>query len=151
MKNDETYKLISRMNFEIRWGDCDAAGITYYAKYLDWFTDGRIDFLKQVGLPYHEFFHKAGIVTVALEANCRYKKLLRLEQPVILETTLFELSRTRMKFKYRILTIDEVEAAEGYTTHAFVDFIQGKPLDIRKRHPHLWKKLNGVMAGSINL
>ena len=41
-------------------GDCDAAGIVYYARYFDWFTDGRIALLNK--LPFiSTIFHEQGI------------------------------------------------------------------------------------------
>jgi acyl-CoA thioester hydrolase len=61
--------IVCEQEREVRWGDCDAAGIVYYARYFDWFTDGRIALLKQIALPYQQFFHEQGITVVAVEAS----------------------------------------------------------------------------------
>jgi len=134
------------IEMEVGWGDCDAAGIAYYAKYFDWFSDGRIHFFKKHGLPYMTIFHWQNIHMVALDAGCRYKKSLRTEEIIILETVLVTLSRTRIGFKYKILKKDGVLAAEGFTTHAYVDE-RGKPFDLKKRHPALWEEINDVFCG----
>ncbi|MGB9804629.1 acyl-CoA thioesterase, partial [Desulfofundulus sp.] len=81
----------------------------------------------------------------ALEAGCRYKKSLRPEEIIILETVLVTLTRTRIGFKYKIFKKDGVLAAEGFTIHAYVDE-GGKPFDFKKRHPVLWEKINALFG-----
>lgn len=126
---------------EVRWGDCDAAGIVYYAKYFDLFTDGRVALLQQVGLPYQQTFHEQGIVVVAVEASCRYRKNLKPEEKYILNTKLSRLGRTRMVFEYVITKFEDHSiACEGKTVHTYVDDT-GKPFDLKKRRPDLWAKL----------
>jgi len=138
--------IVSRQEMEVRWGDCDAAGIVYYAKFFDWFSDGRVGLLKQVGLPYHANFHEQGIVMVAIEAHCRYRKSMRPEERFVLETRLAELSRSRMTFTYVITRQgDGAVVAEGKTAHAYVDSA-GKPFDCQKRYPALWDRLCEIFA-----
>ncbi|MFX4262749.1 acyl-CoA thioesterase [Pelotomaculum propionicicum] len=133
--------ISNRQELEVRWGDCDAAGIVYYAKYFDLFTDGRVALLKKINIPYQSFFHNRNIVVVAVEATCRYRKSLFPEERYFLSTTLSRLSRTRMVFDYTITSAEnELLVAEGRTVHAFVDST-GKPFDIKKRHPELWSQL----------
>lgn len=134
-------EITCAQEMEVRWGDCDAAGIVYYAKYFDWFTDGRIALLKQIGLPYQKFFHEQGIVVVVIEASCRYRKNLRSEEKYMLSTTFTKLGRTRMVYDYLITKPeDQSVVAEGRTVHAYIDET-GKPFDIKKRRPDLWEKL----------
>lgn len=133
--------VTNRQELEVRWGDCDAAGIVYYAKYFDLFTDGRVALLKKINIPYQKFFHNQGIVVVAVEASCRYRKSLLPEERYFLSTTLSRLSRTRMVFDYVITGAENGHlVAEGRTVHAFVDGA-GKPFDIKKKHPGLWSQL----------
>lgn len=128
----------------ITWGDCDAAGISYYARYFDWFTNGRMFFLKKNGLPYMTAFHDQGITIVGLKAECQYKHTLRPEDEVVLETTLAELTKTRVAFTYKILKEDGTIAAFGRTEHAFVDQ-EGKPFNLSKRYPEKWQELNKMI------
>jgi hypothetical protein len=54
------------------------------------------------------------------------------------------LTRSRLEFSYKIYKKNEnVLAAYGATVHAYVD-AQGKPFDVKKRHPLLWEKLSGL-------
>ena len=129
----------------VRWGDCDAAGITYYAKYFDWFTDGRVALLENIGLPYMTTFHNHGIEMVVIDAFCRYRLSLRPMEKIYLEASIASLTRTKVTFNYRVLKEDKSVAAEGSTNHAFVDE-RGKPFNLAKRIPDLWDEISRKTA-----
>ncbi len=134
------------LNVEVRWGESDAAGIVYYVRYFDWFTEGRMFFLKNNGLDYMENFHDKGIVAVSVSANCEYKRALRPGDMINVKTELTEATPARMTFTYRVFKSPEGElAAKGKTVHAYVDD-SGKPFNLQKRFPELWNKLNGLVS-----
>ncbi|MCL6478422.1 MAG: acyl-CoA thioesterase [Peptococcaceae bacterium] len=132
---------VCRLELEVGWGDVDAAGIVYYVKYFDWFSDGRVALLKQVNMPYSSCFHGQGINMAAVEAYCRYRRPLKLEERFTLHTRLTKLERARMTFEYKITRLEDGEVAvEGRTVHAYVDGT-GKPFDVKKKFPRLWDEL----------
>lgn len=130
----------SDMDMTVTWGDCDAAGISYYARSFDWFTNGRMHFLAAEGFPYMETFHHRGISLVCLKADCRYVRMLRPDEPVTVRISLASLTRTRMVFHYRIRKKSGELACEGMTSHACVDN-KGHPFNLEKRFPQLWRSL----------
>lgn len=131
---------VYQKELEVPWGDCDPAGIVYYVNYFDWFSVGRVEFFKQIGLPYKEHFYNQGIFMLVIDARCRYKRSLEPEEKVVLETWLARLMRSRLEFQYRIKKDDGGTVAEGFTIHAYVDK-QGKPFDLKKKFPLLWERL----------
>lgn len=134
-------EAVCRVRMKVRWGDCDPAGIVYYPRYFEWFTDGRTELFRQAGLSYGEIFHKQGIELVVIEASCRYKYSLQPEEEVIIETRLAGLTRSRLEFKYRVLKEENaVLAGEGRTVHTYVNNA-GKPFDAKKKYPALWAEL----------
>lgn len=133
----------SEMNMTVTWGDSDSAGISYYAKTFDWFTNGRLHFLNFYGIPYMETFHHQGIALVCLHADCDYKKMVRPEEHLTVQTLLTELTRTRMTFTYRIFDANEQLVQEGITRLVYTDE-NGKPFNIEKRNPALWQQLTNI-------
>ena len=129
------------MDMIVTWGDCDAAGISYYAKNFEWFTNAYMQLLAHYGFPYMETFHNKGISLVCLKADCQYKKMVRPLEKIIVRTTLAQLSRTRLEFSYQILKENGEIAAVGVTSHAYVTS-EGLPCSLQKRLPKLWEKLN---------
>lgn len=128
------------MNMQVTWGDCDAAGISYYARTFDWFTNARMHFMASYEIPYMPTFHDKGIAMVCLKAECNYRKMVRPEEPITVRTTLTELSRTRLTFEYSIYKQSGELAAEGQTLHTCVDR-DGNPFNLKKRFPELWELL----------
>jgi len=127
----------------VKWGDCDAAGISYYAKNFEWFTDARMNLLENYGLPYMETFHHKGISLVCLKAESDYKKMIRPLEKIKVRTFLSALTRTRMEFTYQIIKENGEIAAEGTTSHTYVD-PAGKPFNLQRRFPVLWDQLISI-------
>jgi acyl-CoA thioester hydrolase len=128
------------MEMIVTWGDCDAAGISYYAKTFDWFTNGRMRLLAKYGFPYMEAFHRNGISLVCLTADCAYKKMLRPDETITLRTSVTFFTRTRMTFEYEIYKTNGELAAKGQTTHAYAT-PEGKACNLKKARPELWNGL----------
>lgn len=93
--------LTGHCRLRVRYDECDSMGITYHARYLDWFVIGRTELLRGAGLPYAGL-ERAGLLLPVLEARCRYLASTRYDDTVCIETTLLNVTRTRMSFAYRV-------------------------------------------------
>ena len=125
--------------FEVRWGECDAAGIVYHPVYIDWFSVARMNFMKENGVSYMTSFHDRGIVLVVLEAQGRYLKTLRAEDKAYVEARLVARSRTRLKMEYEVYNEARELCTVGHTEHAFVDMSNNRAVNLAKRAPDLWQ------------
>jgi len=143
----ENHYPVSNYKMEIGWGDCDAAGITYYAQYFDWFCNARFHLLKEHGIKYTTWFLRNHISLVVLDTGCRYKNLLYPEESITIKTTLVKLTRTRAKFTYDVFKDDNTLAASGFTTHTYVNQ-DGKVCNLEKCSPELWEKLSSVFLNN---
>jgi acyl-CoA thioester hydrolase len=128
---------------EVRWGECDPAGIVYHPVYIDWFSVARMRLLKEYGISYMETFHDNGIVLVVTDVQCTYKKTLRAEDPITIEARLSHVSRTRMGLGYRVYNEHGDLCGEGRTEHAYVDF-NHRAVNVAKKAPGLWAKLQAL-------
>jgi len=129
------------MEMTVTWGDCDIAGIHYYARTFDWFTNARMHLMAVYGVPYIKTFFEQGLSLPVLKAECEFKRMLRPEEKIKVDTVLSELTRTRVKFTYKIYKENGELACEGATYHAFVDSAAGTPINAKKKHPALWEKM----------
>lgn len=141
---DTTPKARVVTRFEVRWGECDPAGIVYHPAYIDWFSVARMHFLKENGVSYMETFHDQGIVLVVIDVQCRYHKTLRAEDIADVEARLVERTRTRLALRYRVLNAAGELCAEGRTEHAFVDMASNRAVNLAKRAPALWGVLEAL-------
>lgn len=132
---------------EVRWGECDAAGIVYHPAYIDWFSVARMHFLRDNGISYMETFHDSGIVLVVLDVHCQYKKTLRAEDMVSVEARMVVLTRTRIRMEYVVRNQSGEICANGHTEHAYVDS-NNRAVNVGKRAPELWDRLAQLPYGS---
>jgi acyl-CoA thioester hydrolase len=110
-------------------------GVAYYGAYLDWFTLGRSEWLRQAGIPYRQRFEERGIALPVTEVRCRYRRSLGCDEETVVSTTLAVCTPARLQFTYRV-----GDSAEGESWHAVVDTTR-RPCDLRKRDPDLWEAL----------
>ena len=66
----------STMTVEIRFGDCDPAGIVFFPRYHRWMDAASLHFFMSHGVPpWHELEHTRGIIgTPLLEHQARFVK-----------------------------------------------------------------------------
>ncbi|NMP23617.1 acyl-CoA thioesterase [Sulfobacillus harzensis] len=122
---------ISEWQSVVRWAECDAAGIIYHARVFDWFSEGRITWLKNHGLDYYEVLRPQGIELLVKSANAAFHHTLHPGDTVRLSVALETVTPTRAVFHYRVAapSAPELVAIEGVTEHAFVIGGRARRLD----------------------
>jgi acyl-CoA thioester hydrolase len=96
-------------------------GIVHHAKYLEYFEAGRVEYMHRRGIGYLDCVNR-GIHLPVVETSARYRRTVRFDERVVVETTLTELGRATLRFTYRLLR-DDASAelvAEGATLLACV-------------------------------
>jgi acyl-CoA thioester hydrolase len=96
-------------------------GIAYYGNYLRWFEMGRNEWLRAQGTTYRQI-ETEGTFAPVTQTYCRYVHPARYDDVIVVETGVEYVRKASIKFVYRLMREDdEVDVAEGYTVHAFVD------------------------------
>jgi acyl-CoA thioester hydrolase len=103
-----------------RFADTDLMGIVHHAKYIEYFEAGRVEYMHRRGVEYLEWT-KRGIHLPVVELAVRYRKSVRFDERIAIETTLTELTRVTVTFAYRVLRDTSRELlAEGSSMLACV-------------------------------
>ena len=114
--------------FKVFYRDVDKMGIVYYSRYFEYFEEGRTEMLKSIGLSINSI-EDSGILLPVIKAHCNYKKGLKLEQETILEVSILEIPKSRLKISYEIKSENNIKYIDGYTEHAFMKK-NGKPTKV---------------------
>ncbi|HEY4643854.1 MAG TPA: thioesterase family protein [Bacteroidota bacterium] len=109
----------------VRYADTDQMRTVYYAKYFEYFEQGRTDLLRELGLPYSEI-EKMGFYLPVVEAYARYRKPAVYEDLVEVKSMVKEVPSMRVRIDYEIRRESEI-LVKGYTVHIFVDARNGRP------------------------
>lgn len=126
--------------------ETDKMAVVHHSNYVRWLEEARIDFLKQVGLPYDEM-EKNGIMIPVLSVSCQYKYAVRFNDTVCVKMKLEDFNGLKFRISYHVTDkeTDEIRVI-AETAHFFVDS-DFKPIRMKNIDPHIYdvfKSLVGV-------
>jgi acyl-CoA thioester hydrolase len=116
----------------VYWEDTDAGGIVYYANYLKFFERARTEWLRACGIHQHALRLETGGMFVVSQAQINYLKSARLDDELLLTTTLTQAARASMTIQQRALrntSTDQTLLCEATIRASWVN-AQGKPARI---------------------
>ena len=87
---------------KVYYSDTDAYGVVWHGSYLRWFEMGRINLCEQAGYSLSKLYN-ADITLPVVEINVKYKSPAKLEDDLVIKTSLKEISRLSMTFEQKIL------------------------------------------------
>lgn len=137
--------MTNNTEIRVRYQETDQMGLVYHTNYFVWCEIGRTELLRSTGMSYKDI-EGEGIYLPVVEVLCRYKIPARYDDVVSIETQVAKLTGVRIDFHYQLFRkSDGVLLAEAETHHAFVD-AAGRPVNIKKRAPHLWERLQAFQS-----
>lgn len=90
-----------RVDFRVRYAECDAMGLLHHAKYWEYFEHVRTELLRQNGFRYRDL-EQEGVFFVVYKASCLYQKPIRYDDLVTVITRVERITRTRVDHSYLI-------------------------------------------------
>lgn len=137
--------LTNTIEIEVKFSDVDMLGVVWHGNYIRYFEDGREAFGKQYGLGYMEVYN-AGYVVPIVNVNCDYKRFLRYEDKVIIETVYTPTESAKINFDYRLLNAQTGELiVKGSTVQVFV---HRDNFELQLTNPDFfldWKQKHGLI------
>lgn len=123
--------------------ETDQTGIIHHSNYIRWFEEARIDYLKQVGLPYEDM-EKNGIISPVLEVSCQYKKMIKFQDTAPIILRLKKYTGIRFEIEYQVYNQHNELCTTGYSQHCFLNK-EGKPLSLKRSFPHYHHIFEGLL------
>lgn len=88
-------KKVSRTDIRVEFEDCDSMGVVYHPNYLRYVERGRIEYLRDHGIPYSAFMETGcGLVIAAVSAN--YWRPSRFEDQIFVYSRQIEFNDKRL-------------------------------------------------------
>lgn len=87
----------------VYWEDTDAGGIVFYANYLKFFERSRTEWLRSRGINQQALREATGGMFVVGEAQVRFLKSARLDDELLVTTSLLETGRASMTIHQQAL------------------------------------------------
>jgi acyl-CoA thioester hydrolase len=102
-------------------------GVVYYGNYGRLYEMGRTEMIREMGMPYIELEH-AGIVMPVFSVESKYRKVLKYDELITIETTVKEMPAVRMEFFHKIYNEDGGLAHEAKVVLVFLDMNTNRPV-----------------------
>ena len=122
----------------VRYAETDKMGVVYYGNYFVWFEIGRAEMLRSFGYNYRDMEIADDCYFVVAEANCRYRRPARYDDPLRIRTHIAAATKRTVRFGYEIVHERTGEVlATGETLHVICDK-NGRPKSLP---PHYRRSL----------
>jgi 4-hydroxybenzoyl-CoA thioesterase len=141
--------LTNTRTTRIEWGDCDPAGIIFYARYFDIFDVSTTMLIERaLGMKKIEYLKAYDFLGhPVVETRARFRAPTRFGDEVEIATAVVACGRSSFRLEHR-LTAAGVLAAEGYETRVWVirDPHDGKRMKAQPLPAELVAKLTQASA-----
>lgn len=110
----------------VRFYDTDEMGVAHHANYLRWFENGRVEFLRAVGITLNEMVDD-GILFPIVEISAKYFHPARFDEEIEIETTGVAITKAKWEFSYTVRRVSDGEIlVEGFSRNVFTNAATGK-------------------------
>jgi len=117
-KNKTSMNVTSHIR--VRYADTDQMKFVYYAKYFEYFEQGRSDLLRAIGVPYPEI-EKRGMFLPVIEAHAEYFSSAHFDDLLEVVTVLKTIPSSTIRIEYELRNAETKELlSKGYTVHCFL-------------------------------
>lgn len=82
----------------VYYEDTDCARVVYYANYFKFMERARTEWLRALGWSQERLYSELGVVFVVAEAKAKYRKPARLDDELVVRSTVTACGRTSLNF-----------------------------------------------------
>ncbi|MBD3638578.1 MAG: acyl-CoA thioesterase [Crocinitomicaceae bacterium] len=111
----------------IRYSETDQMGYCYYGNYAQFFEIGRVETLREIGMPYRDL-EERGIMLPVLELNVKYLKPARYDDLIEIRTILKKIPTAKIEFDYELYNEENELITTAYTSLVFISSKTMKPV-----------------------
>lgn len=120
--------LLTTISIRVRYGETDQMGVVYHGNYATYCEVARVEFFREMGLPYKEL-EDSGIMLPVVELNTKFVKPAYYDEVLQIKTILPKIPRSvRLYFEYEIRNDKGELLTTANSTLAFVDMKTRRPV-----------------------
>ena len=129
----------------VYYEDTDAAGVVYYANYLRFIERARTDWLRTLGVDQGVLMETHGIAFAVRSLEAEYLKPGRLDDELVVRSTLEEVGRAQVVFRQNVMRGEELLFSARVRVVSF-DPVSARAAAIPKAIQEKFKALEKVVS-----
>lgn len=110
----------------VRYGETDKMGYLYYGNYAQLYEIGRVELLRELGLPYAEMEDNLGVMLPVVSVNARFLKPAYYDELLTIESSLKALPTKMISIHSEILNAKKELIHKAKVDLFFIDMKTGK-------------------------
>lgn len=122
-------ETVSTLEVRVYYEDTDAGGVVYYANYLKFMERARTEWLRQLGTEQTQLAQDSGAIFVVRRVEVDYRRPARLDDRLIVESQISEVSKLTVTFSQRVMRDGEL-LVHGHIQICCVDATRFRPTPI---------------------
>jgi 4-hydroxybenzoyl-CoA thioesterase len=96
-------KGVHVLRIDVRFGDCDPAGIVYFPRFFDFFHQAMETWFSALSVPYDDVIVQRRIGFPAVHTEADFRAPSRFGETLAVELSVAQLGDTSIRFAYRVL------------------------------------------------
>ncbi len=121
-------------NLRVKFYDTDLMGIVHHSNYIRWFEEGRVEYLRSVGINLNDMIEDK-ILFPVVEVRAKYFQPARFDDELEIETNALALTKVMMEFKYKVRRVGEDKVlASGHSKNVFTSTETGKIIRLPEKY-----------------
>ena len=102
----------------VRYEETDKMQVVYYAKVFVWMEVGRVNLMRDIGLPYRDWEAK-GLGMPVVQAHLDYRASARFDDEILVKTRIARVGNSSIRFENEIYRLPDMRLlCVGHTIHA---------------------------------
>jgi 4-hydroxybenzoyl-CoA thioesterase len=130
---------------QVRWGDCDPAGIAFFPRFFDWMDLASHALAQEMGISRQQTLGPASYGFPAVQANAEFLRPALLYDELEIRTTVPRIGRTSLHLRHEVVRLEDgavLARGEAVRVH-----IRRKRGHIGEMVPHpLTQRMRAVLA-----
>ncbi|MCB0410165.1 MAG: acyl-CoA thioesterase [Flavobacteriales bacterium] len=118
--------FVSTTKVRVRYSETDMMGYCYYGNYAAFFEVARVEAIRGLGFSYRQM-EEEGIALPVLEYHIKYYKPAFYDDELTIETTITEIPKARIHFRYKTFNEKGTLLNEASTSLVFISKETMKP------------------------
>jgi acyl-CoA thioester hydrolase len=102
----------------VRYEETDTMQVVYYAKVFVWMEVGRVNLMRDIGLPHRDWEAK-GLGMPVVQAHADYRASARFDDEILVKTRIARVGNSSIRFENEIYRLPDMRLlCVGHTVHA---------------------------------
>lgn len=137
--------MIYKYDRVVKYYETDRMGVVHHSNYIRWFEEARVEFMRDIGLPYSHM-EDEGIMVPVVTVECKYKNPVTFDDEVIVNTRVRKFNGIVIELEYEVVRADDGSiVVTGASSHCFVDAKTFKPLNLKRERADMYDKFLKAM------